>query len=65
MGSEERVNEELKEKHIQLKRQASIQAKDFFCKQRDEYIKFFKECPQSGRYVGIFVLGIVVGGIIL
>ncbi|WP_299082346.1 hypothetical protein [uncultured Paraglaciecola sp.] len=60
MGSEERVNEELKEKHIQLKHQASIQAKDFFCKQRDEYIKFFRECPQSGRYIAVFLAAIFV-----
>ncbi len=57
----EDVKKELKEKYRQLREQYAEEMWSFFQKQKDEYISFFKICPQTGRSAGLFLAGLFIG----
>ncbi|WP_299074965.1 hypothetical protein [uncultured Paraglaciecola sp.] len=54
----ESVEEERVEKHRQLKEMYAQEMRSFWKKQKDEYINFFKNCPQTGRYIAVFIAGV-------
>ncbi len=70
--SEQDVKDEIDRKHDQLRQQYAGEMKDFWKKkryefteflknQRIEYAQFFKNCPQAGRYAGLFFAGLLIG----
>jgi len=64
MSIEETVKEELKEKKEQIRLQYMGDIRSCLQKQKGEYINFLRSCPQSGRYVGVFVVGLFIGMIL-
>ncbi len=57
----EGVEKEREENHRQLRQQYAGEIRSFFQKQKTEYIHFFKNCPQTGRYAGLFFAGSLIG----
>ncbi len=55
------VSDELDEKHRQLKAQYAEKMKSLWQNQKAEYINFFKNCPQTGKYACLFFVGLFIG----
>lgn len=58
------VSDELDEKRRQLKAQYAGEMKSFWQDQKTEYIHFFRKCPKTCKYAGLFFAGLLIGKMI-